>query len=301
MQSNKITKFLKLAVISSIAVVASISLSSCKFNGNGEHKITIEDVEHKHEKPLKRVIKVAYTKFLKPYDYINEKGKSDGLEVKIMQLVAKNLPQYEFKFIPAEDSEIVLGVESGKYNIWLKGAWYTKSHAQKYVIPKQPIAASIVGLVIRAETAGDIYDLDSFSKFSGKLVPISPINAQYNVIRRYQKANPDNHIDLQPSIDFNIQNVYDLVANGRYDAYMEVEQRYIFSILDENSPLNNLKNKLSYIRYKAFPTYPLFNRQEIELADAYDKAIKNLRDQGQLDKLEIKYLGEKIGDYLNRK
>lgn len=34
-----------------------------------------------------------------------------------MQLVAKNLPQYEFKFIPAEDSEIVLGVESGKYNI----------------------------------------------------------------------------------------------------------------------------------------------------------------------------------------
>ena len=167
------------------------------------------------------------------------------------------------------------------------------------MIPKQPIAASIVGLVIRAETAGDIYDLDSFSKFSGKLVPISPINAQYNVIRRYQKANPDNHIDLQPSIDFNIQNVYDLVANGRYDAYMEVEQRYIFSILDENSPLNNLKNKLSYIRYKAFPTYPLFNRQE--LADAYDKAIKNLRDQGQLDKLEIKYLGEKIGDYLNRK
>ena len=112
MQSNKITKFLKLAVISSIAVVASISLSSCKFNGNGEHKITIEDVEHKHEKPLKRVIKVAYTKFLKPYDYINEKGKSDGLEVKIMQFVAKNLPQYEFKFIPAEDSEIVLGVES---------------------------------------------------------------------------------------------------------------------------------------------------------------------------------------------
>lgn len=98
-----------------------------------------------------------------------------------------------------------------------------------------------------------------------------------------------------------IQNVYDLVANGRYDAYMEVEQRYIFSILDENSPLNNLKNKLSYIRYKAFPTYPLFNRQEIELADAYDKAIKNLRDQGQLDELEIKYLGEKIGDYLNRK
>lgn len=58
------------------------------------------------------MIKVAYTKFLKPYDYINEKGKSDGLEVKIMQLVAKNLPQYEFKFIPAEDSEIVLGVES---------------------------------------------------------------------------------------------------------------------------------------------------------------------------------------------
>jgi len=48
MQSNKITKFLKLAVISSIAVVASISLSSCKFNGNGEHKITIEDVEQKH-------------------------------------------------------------------------------------------------------------------------------------------------------------------------------------------------------------------------------------------------------------
>ena len=76
--------------------------------------------------------------------------------------------------------------------------------------------------MIRAETAGDIYDLDSFSKFSGKLVPISPINAQYNVIRRYQKANPDNHIDLQPSIDFNIQNyTQDLSILLKYNTFLQ--------------------------------------------------------------------------------
>ena len=56
-----------------------------------------------------------------PYDFVNEKGESDGFEVAVMKEVAKKLPQYEFQFVPTSDDDLLIGVESGKYTVGTKG------------------------------------------------------------------------------------------------------------------------------------------------------------------------------------
>ena len=48
----------------------------------------------------------------------------------------------------------------------------------------------------------------------------------------------------------------------------------------------------SYVRYKAIPTYPIFNKKEQKLADEYDQAIEQLRQEGKIKELEEKYFGE---------
>ena len=63
----------------------------------------------------KKVITVAHTNYYVPYDFVNEKGESDGFEVAVMKEVAKKLPQYDFKFVPTSDDDSLIGVESGKY------------------------------------------------------------------------------------------------------------------------------------------------------------------------------------------
>ena len=57
----------------------------------------------------KKVITVAHTNYYVPYDYVNEQGESDGFEVAVMKEVAKKLPQYEFKFVPTSDDDLLIG------------------------------------------------------------------------------------------------------------------------------------------------------------------------------------------------
>ncbi|WP_439257239.1 transporter substrate-binding domain-containing protein [Lonepinella sp. BR2271] len=248
--------------------------------------------------PAKKQIVVAHTNYYVPYDYVNEKGESDGFEVAVIQEIAKKLPQYEFKFVPTSDDDLLIGVESGKYTVGIKGIWITEARKKKYVFPKNNIAASVIGLTIRKENAEQITDIESFARFSGKLVPIAPQNAQYFVIESYNKAHPDNQIKLLPSEAFQISDAYSWLLEGRYDAYLDVELSYKNNIQNENAPYHQFNDRLTYIRYKGIPTYPIFNRNEQQFADEYDKAIEELHAEGKITELELKYFGERLSDYL---
>ena len=138
----------------------------------------------------KKVITVAHTNYYVPYDFVNEKGESDGFEVAVMKEVAKKLPQYDFKFVPTSDDDLLIGVESGKYTVGTKGIWITEPRKKKYIFPKNNIGASVIGLIVRKENTDKIKDLASFADFSGKLVPIASQDARYSVIDNFNKENP---------------------------------------------------------------------------------------------------------------
>ena len=248
----------------------------------------------------KKVVNVAFTNYYVPYDFVNDKGEPDGFEVAVMKEVAKKLPQYEWKFTGTSDDDLLIGVESGKYQVGTKGIWKTAAREKKYVFPKNNIGASVIGLVIRKENANEIKDMDSFAKFSGKLVPIAPQDARYSVIEQYNKEHPDKQIQLKPSEAFQIADAYSWVLEGRYDAYLEVELSYKNNIEKADAPYHKFADSLTYLRYKGIPTYPLFNKKEQKLADEDDKAVKELKDDGTIDKLEKQYFGESLSQYLGK-
>lgn len=246
----------------------------------------------------KKVITVAHTNYYVPYDFVNEKGESDGFEVAVMKEVAKKLPQYDFKFVPTSDDDLLIGVESGKYTVGTKGIWITEPRKKKYIFPKNNIGASVIGLIVRKENMDKIKDLASFADFSGKLVPIASQDARYSVIDNFNKENPDHQIKLVPSEAFQVADAYSWVLEGRYDAYLEVELSYKNNIQKEEAPYHKFNDQLTYIRYKGIPTYPIINKNEQQFADDYDKAIEELRQEGKIAELEKQYFGESLSDYL---
>lgn len=246
----------------------------------------------------KKVITVAHTNYYVPYDFVNEKGESDGFEVAVMKEVAKKLPQYDFKFVPTSDDDLLIGVESGKYTVGTKGIWITEPRKKKYIFPKNNIGASVIGLIVRKENTDKIKDLASFADFSGKLVPIASQDARYSVIDNFNKENPDHQIKLTPSEAFQVADAYSWVLEGRYDAYLEVELSYKNNIQKEDAPYHKFNDHLTYIRYKGIPTYPIINKNEQQFADDYDKAIEELRQEGKIAELEQQYFGESLSDYL---
>jgi L-cystine transport system substrate-binding protein len=245
-------------------------------------------------------IRVAHTQTYVPYDYVNEKGESDGFEVAVLKAVDELLPQYEFEFVPTSDDDLLIGIESGKYNVGTKGAWYTDERAKKYVFPKKNIAASIIGLTFRTENAEQIKDIDSFAKFSGKLVPIAPQNAQWAIVEDYNKNHPDNQIKLVASESFTVADAYTWVLEGRYDAYFDIKLSFEKNVKAENAPYKELADKLSYVPYKAIPTWPLFNKNDQAFADAYDGAVAQLEASGKIKELSQKYFNEDIFQYLQK-
>ena len=136
-------------------------------------------------------LKVAHTQNYVPYDFVDEKGESDGYEVAVLKAIDEKLPDYKFEYTGTSDDDLLIGLESGKYDIGTKGAWYTEERAKKFIIPKEPIGASIIGFTVRKEDADKYKNIDDFAKEKGKLVPISPQNAQWNVIKEYNEKHKE--------------------------------------------------------------------------------------------------------------
>ena len=243
-------------------------------------------------------IRVAHTNYYVPYDFVDENGNSDGFEVAVMKEVDKLLPDYEFEFFPTSDDDLLIGVLQGKYDVGTKGVWVTEERKKKYIFPKNPIGASILGIVIRTENANEITDLPSFAKYSGKLVPISASSAQFSVITDYNNENPDAQVNLVAGDQFLATDAYTWVLEGRYDAYLDIKLSFQNNIVVDGAPYGQFKDKLTYIPYKGIPTWPLFNNKQQAFADAYDEAIEQLQKNGTITKLAIQYFGEDISALL---
>ena len=252
----------------------------------------------KAKKSKVRTINVAHTVTNVPYDFLDEKGNADGFEIAVLKAVDELLPEYEFKFHGVSDEELLIGTESGKYQVGTKGAWITEERKKKFLIPSNPLAASVIGIAFRKENADQIKDLESFAKFSGKLIPISPQSAQFSVIQEFNEKNPSNQIKLVPSDVFDIADSYLWVLEGRYDAYFVLKLSYEKNVLKETGPYHQFADKLAYVPYKGIPTWPLFNKKESELAAAYDKAVQTLKENGTISKLSLKYFGEDVFNFV---
>ena len=251
-----------------------------------------KDAEAPSEAP--RVVYSAHTQNYVPYGFVDEKGGSDGFEIAVLRAVDELLPDYEFRFVPTSDEDLFIGLETGRYQLATKGAWSTAERREKFIFPKNPIAASVIGIAFRSEDAGRIKDLDSFAAYSGKLVPISPQSAQYTVVSDYNAAHPEHPIQLTPSDVFIINDAYLWVLESRYDAFFDIKLSYQKNVEAEDGPFHHLASRLAYAPYKGIPTWPMFGKGERALADAYDGAIERLKADGTLAELSTRYFGEDV-------
>lgn len=245
-----------------------------------------------------RTVYAAHTQGYVPYGFVNEKGESDGFEIAVLRAVDAVLDEYAFAFVPTSDEDLLIGIESGKYALGTKGAWVTAERKKKFLFPENPVAASIIGITFRASDADKIRDLESFARFSGKLVPISPQSAQFALVQEFNKSHPDSPVALVPSDTFIINDAYLWVIEGRYDAFFDLKLAFQNSVVSEKGAFHSLADRLAWVPYKGIPTWTLFNRNETELAAAYDRAIEQLRADGTLSALSVQYFGEDVFSYV---
>ncbi len=217
--------------------------------------------------------------------------------MEVFKRIDELLPQYEFTFIPTTDDELLIGVESGKYEVGLKNCFYTDARAEKYIYPKNYLGASASGLLIRKDEEEEVHDLSDIATLGKKLLPIAPQDAQYALVQKYNEANPDNQIEVEESEAFTVQDGILWIAEG-HDAWLVIKSTYDANVVAEDGAYHELADELSWSTFTATRTWPLFNKEQQELADAYDEAILQLREDGEITELLEQFLGEDTTQFL---
>ncbi|WP_342558000.1 transporter substrate-binding domain-containing protein [Metasolibacillus sp. FSL K6-0083] len=237
-------------------------------------------------------VKVAYDQSGKPMTYIDENGNPTGYDVEVMKLVDEILEDYEFEFVGTSNDDLLIGVEQGKYQVGVKNAFWTEERTAKFIFPQEFLGLSSAGLVVKKENA-HIKNLSDFASAGFTLAPIAANNAQYTVIAEYNEANPDNQVKLQAGEEFSVD-VVQWVNEGRVDGGVQIEGSFNGQVLTEGGPYHHLKDEVVYNEFAVIKTWPLFNKKEQEFADAYDKAIQQLKETDALNKLSEQFYGKDL-------
>lgn len=241
-------------------------------------------------------IKVAYDQVSKPMSWLDENGNATGYDVEVMKLVDELLPQYEFEFVGTSNDDLLLGVEQGKYQVGVKNAFWTKERTEKFIFPKEFLGLSSTGLVLKKSNEA-IKDLSAFAKAGFTLAPMAANNAQYTIIDEYNKANPDNNVKLEAGDSFTVD-VVQWVNEGRVDGGVIIEGQFDKQVRAENGQYHNLVNDVVYNEFAVIKTWPLFNKKEQALADAYDEAIKKLKEEKKTNALSTEFYGKDLFEVL---
>jgi L-cystine transport system substrate-binding protein len=260
----------KLAVVLSIIFVALL----CAYGGqtasadnSGEKKIEIRIGTNILPNP--------------PFSYTDDDGNPVGYTIDYLKELAKQLPEYDFVLNPVDTQAMLLGVDSSKYAFAANFYFKNPEREKKYLFADTPYGYSVPVLIVRFQRD----DIQSLEDLHGKkLVPITPNSGLYYILKDYNIKNPGREVDNIEIIDA-ITNVDALkyVASGQYDAFFTN-----LNIFNDNNQYLNLDLKVGGIVSKE-PVWILFNRNQTELRDKFEKATRELIADGTLVKLSEKY------------
>lgn len=215
-----------------------------------------------------------------PFSYLDESDKMVGYTVDYLQLLDDALEEYVFEYEQLDQEAMLIGVETGKYD--LAANFYLKNpdREAKYLFAENSYGFTISGLA----TKSDRTDINSLDDMAGKsLTPMSPTGGTRIIIDDYNEKHTDNPILIENIEKISYAESLQMVADGKHDAFF-----VNLNTFDSVNAELNLDVKMAKLISKE-PIWLLFNRDNTELAAAIDEVTAELLANGTLTELSEKW------------
>lgn len=209
-----------------------------------------------------------------PWSYHDEKNELVGFDVEVSKTIAEKLG-VSVEFVEGEWDSLLAGEDAGRYDMVVNGVDYTEERAQKYDFT-EPYAYSYVALIVKSDNE----DIKSFEDLKDKSTVNSVASTYMDIAESYgAKATPVDTLDQ----------TIEVVLAGRADATLNAEVSYY----DYLSVHPDAAIKIAALsKDPTSVVIPLRKGDETKaLREAVNQAIKELREEGKLAEISIKYFG----------
>ncbi|MBP2622786.1 amino acid ABC transporter substrate-binding protein [Streptococcus oricebi] len=266
---EKTLKYVAITAVGLLGLTALAACSASKKDSAGS------------DSSKKTVVTVATNASPKPFNY-EENGKLTGFEIETIRAIFKDSEKYEVKFETTEWSGIFAGLDSDRYQMAVNNISYTKERADKYLYAA-PTAKNPNVLVVKKDDSS-IKSLDDIGGKSTEVVQGTTTAAQ---LEKYNEEHSDNPTEINyTKADF--QQIMNHLNDGKFD-YKIFDKIGVETVI-KNQKLDNLKvielpsDQQPYV-------YPLLAKGQDELKDFVNKRIKELYEDGTLEKLSKEFFG----------
>ncbi len=212
-----------------------------------------------------------------PWSYVDEDDNLTGFDVEVAKAIAAKLG-VEAQIIPASWDGLFAGMDAGRYDIVVNGVEVTEEREEKYDFA-EPYAYIRTALIVR----GDNDTIHTFEDLKGKKTANSIASTYMNLAESYG-ATCQGVATLDETLT--------MVLQGRVDATLNA----IVSYTDYMAQHSDLK-VVATTEDASNVAIPMRKGDETaSLREAISQAIDELREDGTLSELSIRFFGEDISE-----
>jgi L-cystine transport system substrate-binding protein len=213
--------------------------------------------------------------------FLDEKGNLAGIELDILRAVDEFLPQYEFSFEAGEFRTILVGVDTGKYDIAAHNYAKNAERQEKYLYATVPYIYYTYQLVVKAGRT----DIQSVKDLEGKVLAANSGNNISYLFENYNKTTALTPVQLAYA-SWDTETQIKALEEGRIDGFY-TEQKEIEYLRE------TYNNRIEAAGPGVLPgyVYYIYAKGDTQLRDDVDAALTALRENGKLRELCLKWFG----------
>lgn len=224
-----------------------------------------------------------------PYCYLDDNGNPVGYDYDVLYAIDDYLTDYEFEYESMSFDNILLSLDSDKIDVAAHEYEYTDERAEKYLFTEEFYSEFITRIAVLK----DNNDINSIEDLAGKKVNAGgTTSATYTILTAWNEEHPGQEIELISTEAVNNETTATNLKNGVWDAAI-IEQKDIIK-MNENFGDGEDFLKLVGEPINESHGFYLFNKDDTELQQAFDEALKALKADGTIDGIADKWLSSDI-------
>ncbi len=210
-----------------------------------------------------------------PYSFYDEKGELVGYDVDIARAVAQKL-NLKVEFLTAPWDAMLAAFDAGKADVVFNQVSINEDRKKKYGM-SVPYTMPYPVIVVHK----DNNDIKSFADLKGKK-SVHSATSNWAAIAEKNGATVVVADGFSKGVELIISKRADDTINDNVTFFDYIKQR-------PNAPL-----KIAYTSNEPMPTAAIVKKRNTELLEAINKALDELKAEGKISEISMKYFGKDI-------